>query len=206
MNVFAGLGFVVAAGAVVYFFAKPQPADDYAMPVSAAYAKLSSVRGDPSSPDGAAFGLASQVSGNGENVVYWASAGSMSSFRCELGLTPAQKNPDQTHVTVTCRGGSASDGAAAGIAHNMKRNRVIEMVDATLNGRPYDAYKAKGATASRWPGDGVEGGLGNAMVEAARMSAEVGEYQSQRARERDEPRRDYTPPVGQGIPPRPMLQ
>ena len=209
MNLFAGLGFVAVAGAAVYFFAKPQPADDYVMPVQNAYAKLSSVKITPSSKDGMMFSLKTDVTGNGSDKVVWSAGGSMASFRCELGLAPVEKKPDQTHVTVNCNGGSASDGAAAGMVHNMMRNRVIEMVDATLNDRPFDAYRAKGETASRWPGDGVDGSLGTAVGEALKMDAQVRQMQMQSERDRASGHSDYRPAdttvPGEGITPRPTL-
>jgi len=61
----------------------------------------------------------------------------------------AKEDADKTRVAVNCDGGSAGSGAAAGMEHAMIRNRVIEMVDATLKGRPFNPALASGATAAR---------------------------------------------------------
>ncbi len=186
MNIFAGLGFVAVAGAAVYFFASPRPADEFAMPVSTAYAKLSTAKLVPSSRDGVYYALDTKVFGNGTDKVTWEASGSMAYHKCSMALAPAGGKADQTHVTVTCEGGGAGDGAAAGMVHNMIRARVLEMVDATLTDRAFDSTRV-GATASRWPGDGVDGSLMHAQSEALKMSAEMGKMQRESAKHANDP-------------------
>ena len=59
------------------------------------------------------------------------------------------------------------------MVHNMLRNEYIERVDATLTGRPYDKQLAMGATAARWPGDGVDGSMTTAVATAIKMDADM---------------------------------
>ena len=172
MKLLAAGGFIVLAAGAVYFFGGGQSAPDvYAMPVKQAYDTLRAAKIEPSGT-GMYFRLATTVSGNGKNKVVFDGSGSHAHHNCEIALKPAE-DPAETHVAVTCKGGGAGDGAAAGMVHNMIRNRVIEMVDATLTGREFDPGRAQGLTAARWPGDGVDGSLGGAMGEALKMEADT---------------------------------
>jgi hypothetical protein len=77
-------------------------------------------------------------------------------------------------MDVSCRGGGASDGAAAGLVVKMIRNRVIELVDATLKDRPFDPKKADGATADFWPKDVIDhGNLATAAAKALEMDRQM---------------------------------
>ena len=158
MKLFLGLGLVVAAGVAAFFMlaGKPQPVDDFALPVDQAYAKLSAVRIEGGSKDAVFFIQPGNVSGNGRDKLVWSINGGIADFSCDIGLTPAAK-PKQTHVTVTCNGGGLGESTALGIFHAHMRYRVIEMVDATLKGRPFDRELALGETAALWPSDMVEG-------------------------------------------------
>jgi hypothetical protein len=173
MKVLAVGGFIVAAGAAVYFFGGGnRPVDVYDMPVQAAYEKLMHPQFPAFSEGEVALNTKRKVSGNGSNVVTWSTVGDMARFECEMGLAPWADDPTETKVTVTCDGGAAGAGAAAGMLHNMRRRGTIEMLDATLRDRIYDGKHATGV-AARWPGDGVDGSLGTAVGEAMKMDADM---------------------------------
>ena len=118
--------------------------DVYPISLRDAYTRLHVVEIPPSG-DGPFFRLNTAVSGNGADEVVWAASGSMAMHTCTMTLSKIAA--ESTHVTVTCDGGSAGSGAAAGMEHNMIRNRVIEMVDATLKGRAFNPDLAAGSTA-----------------------------------------------------------
>lgn len=179
MKIVAGVGFLAVAGAAIYFFAAPQPADVYAMPIQEAYAKLVAVDFGEMSDGEKTLDTKKTASGNGTNQVTWVHRGDMAHYECVMGLRPLADDAEKTHVTVTCSGGGAGNGAAAGMAHKYFRNSIIERVDATLTGRPYDKELARGATAYRWPGDGVDGSLATATGGALKMDAEMRKMQSQ---------------------------
>jgi hypothetical protein len=167
---------VMAVGTVAtlgYVVGTRQPADVYAMPMNEVYAKL--VKVDFGPPEGAEDVLHTKKTarGNGSNRVTWTQIGDMAAFECKMDLAPLPDDAAKTHVTVTCGGGGAGDGAAAGMVHNMMRNAYIERVDATLTGRPFDKQLAVGSTASGWPDDGVDGSLATAQVKALEMDAEM---------------------------------
>ena len=118
----------------------------------------------------------STVTASGEpgRKVDWAfSSGS----DCTVFIAP--EGAGKSRLDVSCGGGSASDGAAASMVTGYRRNEVIELVDATLNGRPYDIHGAKGATAARWPADRVHH---DSFVEASgaaiKMDAEMRQQQA----------------------------
>lgn len=94
------------------------------------------LRAAPVEPGGqAVFGrLDTSVSGNGDSVIYWNASGSHAAHHCEATITP--EGTDQSRLTTYCGGDGASDGAAAGMASGMKRNTLIEHIDATLDKRP----------------------------------------------------------------------
>lgn len=165
---FGGVLVAVTAG-LLYVFVDQKPADVFDMPVNAAYAKLQQVDFGPLSEGQKVLHTVNKVSGNGSNQLTWTQTGDMARFSCKIDLAPLPENAARTHVQVTCEGGGAGDGAAAGMVHNMHRNSVIERIDATLTDRAYDPARI-GSTASRWPGDGVDGSLATAQKEALTMS------------------------------------
>ena len=169
---------VALAAVVLYFFVRQQPADVYSMPVAEAYQKLSAIQFEPMSEGQKVLHTERSITGDGPGKLIWSEHGDMAALQCELKLAPLPKDAKQTHITVTCEGGGAGDGAAAGIVHNMQRSRVIEHIDAALTGRPFDPKKA-GATASRWPGDGVDGSLATAAGKAIQMDAEAHKMQQE---------------------------
>lgn len=182
-------GFIAAAVATgTYAFLNRQPADVYSMPVEQVYGKLAAVRARGG--DGTFIGAATiSASGNGKDVVHWTSTAPHSARECTLKLARHQSDAAKTHVSVTCRGGSLSDGAAAGMAHNLFRNAIIEKLDSTLNGRPFDPRRSMGATAASWPDDGVDGSYGTAVKQAIRMQNDFAEMDRRsREAEREESR------------------
>ena len=192
MRLLAVGGFLAAAAGAVYFFGGQQPGDVYNMPVSEAYAKLTSVNFGQLGEGEKVLNTVKTATGNGKNKVVWAQQGDMAAFSCDLALAPLPDDAAKTHVTVTCEGGGAGDGAAAGMVHNMHRNAVIERVDATLTDRPFDRAKV-GTTASRWPGDGVDGSLGTAMGGALKMDADM--HRELRQMEKDDEADRFNAPV-----------
>jgi len=176
------IGTVIMAAVVMFFFVRQQPADIYSMPVAEAYRKLSAIQFEPMSEGQKVLHTERSITGDGPGKLIWSEHGDMAALQCELALAPLPKDTGKTHVTVTCEGGGVGDGAAAGIVHNMQRSRVIEHVDAALTGRPFDPKRA-GATASRWPGDGVDGSLATAASKAIQMDAEAHKMQEEAAQE-----------------------
>lgn len=164
------LGGAAMAAIVSYFYYHRQPADVYAMPLATAYEKLNTFEFEPWSEGAKVLHMTRDISGNGVDKVTWSEHGDMSAYKCDLQLAPYVKDAAKTHVTVTCEGGGAGDGAAAGMTHNLHRNRVIEHVDAALAGHPFRPERAN-ATASAWPGDGVDGSLITAERKALEMDA-----------------------------------
>ncbi len=183
MNYAIGAVFVVAAGAGVFFMARPHPADEYPLSVADTYQRLSHANLTPGGGEGPFGRLTASVTGNGENTVEWTAHGSMAGFSCALHLNPIAAT--STKVAVSCDGGGAGSGAATGMLNTMIRDAVIEMVDATLNGRAYDAEKAKGATAYRWPEDVVHhAGMREAVGDAVKMQADLADEQAKMEQER----------------------
>lgn len=201
MNTGFGVGAVLLVGTgAAFFMVKPTPADVYDMPVNAAYAKLA--RADFSGHNGDAI----HSSGNGQNAVTWEQHGSFAAFSCNIHLDPLPDNAAKTKVAVNCDGGSAASGASEGMLHAMIRNEYIERVDATLNGRAFSKELAQGATASRWPGDGVDGSIGTAVGKAVQMQADVAREQNRVSQEVSEARAEHeanTPDSAQGAEPAP---
>lgn len=144
--------------------------DEYPLSRKQAYDKLLSARIEPSG-DGPFFRLRTTITGNGGSEVTYDALGDMAHRICHMHLTELE--PELTKVKVTCEGGGAGEGAAAGMAHNMVRNRVIELVDATLKGRPFNPDLAGGSTAYRWPSDGVDGSFAGAASQALKQDMEM---------------------------------
>lgn len=177
-----GLGALTVG--LFYMFVEQKPADIYDMPVLQAYALLSNAKFEPMTQSGVAADLQRSASGNGRDTIYWSLTGSHVARKCEISLVPADGDEARTHVSVNCRGGAPSDGAAQGITHNYHRNAVIERIDATLTGRPFDASRAA-ETAFLWPDDGVEGGYVSAAKKAVEMDREMRQMGSESAERKD---------------------
>jgi len=179
MNIVYGAVFLVAAGAGIYLVARPQPADEFPVSMTTAYNKL--VSADLSHGQKGPFGgLTTSSSGNGHNQIEWKAGGSFAAFDCTLGLAPL--GDSKTKVTVSCDGDGG--GAANGMLVTMARDAVIEQVDSTLKGRPYDIELAKGATAYRWPEDTVHhAGFNESVGNAIKMQGDIAEEQAKMEQE-----------------------
>lgn len=177
----AGLGtaiaFLVTAAGAALVFVTSEPADVYDMPISAAYARLTNVNFGANAHGEDALHTVKTASGNGHDVVTWAQQGDFATFSCKMHLSPLPDDLQKTKVAVNCQGGSMAAGAAEGMVHAMMRNEYIERLDATLKGRPFDKQLALGATASRWPGDGVDGSLGTAINSSVQMQGDIARLQ-----------------------------
>lgn len=161
---------IVPALALLALLAGCAEPDEYPMGRKAAYDKLMTAKIEPSAT-GPFFRLETTIDGNGGSEVTYDASGSMAHHACTMKLT--ELAADKTKVAVICEGGGAGDGAAAGMAHHLIRNRVIELVDATLKDRPFDPQLAEGSTAYRWPNDGVDGSYGTAARNALQMEADM---------------------------------
>ena len=179
------IGAAIILGIGIYIKNPISDPNVYNMPVEAAYSKLthSNIQASGTGPFGR---LDTTTSGNGSNMVTWSARGSMAAYDCKASLAP--DNNTKTRVTVECEGGGAGDGAAAGMALNMRISAAIEMVDSILKDRAYDPQLAMGATAARWPRQEVKNGnIFAAAAEAQRMDAET--HASLQQMEADEARR-----------------
>lgn len=179
MNLAYGAAFLVLAGTGIYFFAKPAPADEYAVSVNDAYKKLLTVHLTPGEK-GVFGGLKTATDGNGRNQVEWSAHGSFAAFDCKIDLAPL--GDARTKVAVSCDG-SGGD-AAKGMLITMERDAVIEMIDATLKGRAYDPELARGATAYRWPEDVIHhAGFNEAVRDAVKQGADIADQQEKMAKD-----------------------
>lgn len=141
----------VFAGALL-MFSKPHQADVYAMPMATVYDKLTHA-----SVTGGEHGVFHQgvptMTGNGSDLVSWVGKATTCTFR----LTPV--DAQSTKIAASCNqsGVDAENADVSSWASGELRKRVIEAVDATLTGRPYNPDRAEeGITASNWPADTVD--------------------------------------------------
>jgi len=150
----------------------------YGMPVADVYARLADYR--PAPANRGPFGrLVSNVTGDDDGrTVTWTATGSHARRRCVATLVPLDEA--RTRIDLTCGGGGAGEGAAAGLAVDYSRRRVIEMIDARLTGRDYDPERAQGATAASWPADAVDhGNLATAQRDALSMERDLRQAQQE---------------------------
>ncbi|WP_315763645.1 hypothetical protein [Sphingomonas sp. Y38-1Y] len=183
----------VSAAALVggWFLLSPYtPPNIYPVAPEAAYAKLMEPvkTGDG---DGPYDRLEVYPSGNGKSEVRWDTGMKGSGRGCTILIAPVEGG--RTQLDMTCP--NIGEGAAAGLTTVMRRNKMIELADATMTGRAYDAERARGATAAKWPKDDVEHGtIFDAQSEAFQMQAE--EMRSLREMEKAEAERPKPKPPG----------
>ena len=140
----------------------------YRMPVATAHQKLMTAAVKPSGKG--PFGrLEIETSGKKNELVEWSIKGSLTGALCNASLKP---QGEQTRIDVSCKN---RGGAEGGIVATLTRNRVIELVDATLRNRPYDPKSAEdGAMAARWPKDVIDHGtLATAAGKALEMERQM---------------------------------
>ena len=183
MKWFVGIVLLAATAGLLFVLVERKPADVYDLPVDRTYELLVNVDFGELSEGQRAVELQRTSVGNGFDSVTWRTRASHVSRSCDLKLAPFDGDAARTHITVTCNGGGAGEGAAAGMAHNIYRDSVIERIDATLTGRPFDSARAV-STSSRWPSDGVDGSYGTAVATALEMDREVREMQAEASRPR----------------------
>jgi hypothetical protein len=157
-------------------------ANVYPMTAQQAYDKLVAA---PLPSEHGPFGkLDVSPSGEGNGTVRWVS--SYGTRFCEANIVP--EGADKSRINVFCDG--PGEGAATGMMQAMYRSAIIEHIDATLNGRPYDPAKAHGETATLWPNDPrqADGSIGAAAGEALKMDQEMHQaIQEQQAAQANSP-------------------
>jgi hypothetical protein len=171
----ARLGIVVLLLGTAACSAIYSPPNVYPMSQAEVVDKLARLDVEPSGTG--PFGrLEFNASRQGSDTVIWTATGSHARRRCEIHVAPV--DAASSRVDISCGGGSASAGAAAGLELGATRKSAIELIDATLEGRPYDFRLAQGSTAWSWPEDKVDHGsyadaVGTAvaMDRAARVDA-----------------------------------
>lgn len=169
---FAGCAAILAGG--IYFQGGPAEANVYGLPLKDTYAKLRAHQPEKSTKVyGSPFGnLETVTSGDPGKYVQWSAAGSHAAYNCKAHLIPV--DAASTRIVPVCEGGSASDGAAAGMVMKMRVNSFIEMLDSAMTDRPYDKERAVGSTAARWPKQEISNAdIFSAQAEALKMHAEM---------------------------------
>jgi hypothetical protein len=193
-------GLMISA-ALAALLAGCAPGDEYAMSRKDAYIKLAALTIDPSQK--APFIMLDQpVHGNGLNRIVFGAEDDAPGFGCVANLS--ELAPEKTKIALKCHG-AAGDGASNGMAHNMLRDRLIELIDATLTNRAYNPENAS-STASRWPGDGVDGSIGGAVGQAMKMDADMKRDMREMKAQDEESQREQAvnqPDSGQGYDPSP---
>jgi hypothetical protein len=167
---FAGCAAILAGG--IYFQGGPAEANVYGLPLKDTYAKLRAHEVEKSGKlHGSPFGnLDTVTSGDPGKSITWSVAGSNGGIYCKAHLIPT--DAANTRIIPECHGGG--EGAAAGMMLNMRVKEFIEMVDSTMTDRPYDAGRAEGSTAARWPKQEISNAdIFSAQAEAMKMHAEM---------------------------------
>ena len=142
----------------------------YKMPVARSYHKLMNVAITPSG-NGPFGRLDVDTTGDRNKLVEWTVKASRAKPLCTALLKP--QDAEQTRIDISCN--ELGGGAESGLVAKMMRNRVIELVDATLKDRPFDPKKAlDGSTASNWPKDVIDhGNFGTAAAKALEMDRQM---------------------------------
>lgn len=164
--------FGVSAAALVggWFFLSPYtPTNVYAMTPADAHAKLMAPI-ETGGGNGPYDRMTVYPSGDGTGEVQWDTGMKGSGAGCTIIIRPYEG--DRSQLEMTCP--NVGEGAAAGLATTLRRNKMIELADATLVGRDYNPDLARGATASKWPKDSVDHGtIFDAQSQALQMDAEM---------------------------------
>lgn len=153
------------AGILGYAWMGRDGANEYPLTPKATYDKLMAAEFQKGGQ--APWGtVGAEKSGNGSNRITFSGRG-----ECTLDIVP--EGEAKSALSVTCP--NMGEGAAAGMETSLRRHKLIEWIDSSMTGRPYDQKLAlMGTTAGRWPDDVVEhGGLIEAQADALKMSAEA---------------------------------
>lgn len=143
-------------------------ADEYAIPRKEVYLRLARIQMEPS-PQAPFGNRPMDVRGNGLNRITFGADEDAPGFGCIADL--AEPAPGRTKIKLTCHG-AAGEGASDGMAHSMMRNSLIELIDASIDGRAYQPGYAA-ATAAGWPGDGNDGSYAGMVASAIKMDADI---------------------------------
>src|SRR5688500_15556866 len=81
--------------------------------------------------------------------VSWSSASSHDGRRCDATIVPVSDT--SSRVDLACGSRAAGGGVSSPMEVNQTRKALIELIDSTLEGRPYDHRLARGSTAAGWP-------------------------------------------------------
>lgn len=121
-----------------------QEADVYPVEVAAAFSALN----DGSLARAAWPNDPASSRRGGENEVVWSTSHGGDQIECTIGLAPVAEA--STKVTVNCGSGPEQDTTIVPMTANLTRQAAIEVIDATLKGRPVDLANM-GETAYTWP-------------------------------------------------------
>jgi hypothetical protein len=114
------------------------PANVYQMPADALYQKLDAMEFERSS-SGPMGTLDVTKHGEPGKSLTWSGTGAHAAVDCTATLVPL--DAQRTQVVTLCGGGGPSEGAAAGMVAKMLQIAMVEQVDSTLRGRPYNKQK-----------------------------------------------------------------
>lgn len=134
------------------------PANVYAATPDKVFAVLDQMD-IPSSPQGPMGTLEITKTTVEPKSISWTGSGAHAIVKCTATLVPL--DPARTQVDVACGGGGPSEGAAAGAVSDLTRFAMIEQVDSTLRGRPFD-----------WHGVSIKAGA-NYMTHLPKMESDA---------------------------------
>ncbi len=134
------------------------PANVYAATPDKVFAVLDQMD-IPSSPQGPMGTLEITKTTVEPKSISWTGSGAHAIIKCTATLVPL--DPARTQVDVACGGGGPSEGAAAGAVSDLTRFAMIEQVDSTLRGRPFD-----------WHGVSIKAGA-NYMTHLPKMESDA---------------------------------
>ena len=89
----------------------------------------------------------------GDNEVVWSMSHGVDHVECKIGLAAADEA--STKVSINCGSGSEQDTTMVPMTANLARQAAIEVIDATLTGRPVDLAQ-KGDTSYMWPDNAAD--------------------------------------------------
>ena len=102
----------------------------------------------------------------GDDEVVWSTSHGIDHIECRIGLAPADEA--STKVSINCGSGPEQDTTMVPMTANLARQAAIEVIDATLTGRPVDLAQ-KGDTSYIWPDN--EGDLSPQRATPAQRAA-----------------------------------
>ena len=120
----------------------------YDLPAAEAYERLAAAQIDRSARG--PFGTREvRISRMAPDRVSWSSSSSHDGRRCDATIVAISET--SSRVDLACGSAAAGGGVSSPMEVNQTRKALIELIDSTLEGRPYDHKLARGATAAGWP-------------------------------------------------------